>query len=39
MVIKYPTTHIYKCDMDEVTTCSDSDTGDEESTRTWEILE
>ena len=34
IVLTYPTTHIYKCDMDKVTTCSDSDTGEEEATRT-----
>ena len=29
-------THLYKCHIEEVMTCIESDTGDCESTRTWE---
>ena len=29
-------THLYKCRIEEIMTCVESDTGDGESTRTWE---
>ena len=29
-------THLYKCRIEEIMTCVESDTGDCESTRTWE---